>query len=232
MYTLFFKRCLDGYMANSIDFSDYVLDTQKVADFRQLIENEITQTDHLDITWQYLIPELGEGGTCSLFGQLQEAPFDLTQHVDKRQKNVDAMAALARIVKFVEQQNLIDWFGIYQSRSIDNQTQLLKLSYFGKPSRPLFPVDEDYARISNNAFVALYGKGRVINNVEHYVANGGEYYTCDPAVKSEVCLPYFSQSGEVLGIIDAEAFNNDVFTSDALALLQAVCEIVPNYLPE
>lgn len=219
-------------MGNSIDFSNYVLDVKKVTHFRQLIEHEIKQTAQLDITWQYLIPELGEGGTCSLFGQLQEEPFDLTQYVTQNQANTNALLALTCIVNFVEQQKLMDWFGIYQARVIDNQTQLLKLSYFGKPSRPLFPVDENYARISNNAFVALYGKGRVINNVEHYVANGGEYYTCDPAVKSEVCLPYFSPAGEVLGIIDAEAFNNDAFNQDTLALLQAVCEIVPKYLPE
>ncbi|MDE3271189.1 GAF domain-containing protein [Pseudoalteromonas sp. G4] len=219
-------------MANSIDFTDYVIDPAKVADFRQQLETEIQQSNEQQIVWQYLIPELGEGGSCSLFGQLQEAPFELTQYIAANESNTQALAALTSVVSFVEKQKLIDWFGIYQSRQIEGQTQLLKLSYFGNPSRPLFPVDENYARISNNAFVALHGKGRVINNVKQYVANGGEYYTCDPAVKSEVCLPYFSDSGEVLGIIDAEAFDNDVFNQDALALLQAICEVVPNYLPE
>jgi putative methionine-R-sulfoxide reductase with GAF domain len=219
-------------MANSINYTDYVIEPAKVAGFRQQLETEIQQSNEQQIVWQYLIPELGEGGSCSLFGQLQEAPFELTQYIAANEQNTRALAALASIVAFVEKQNLINWFGIYQSRQIEGQTQLLKLSYFGNPSRPLFPVDENYARISNNAFVALHGKGRVINNVEQYVANGGEYYTCDPAVKSEVCLPYFSESGEVLGIIDAEAFENDVFNQDALALLQAICEIVPNYLPE
>lgn len=219
-------------MANSIDFTDYVIDPAKVADFRQQLETEIQQSNEQQIVWQYLIPELGEGGSCSLFGQLQEAPFELAQYIAANESNTRALSALTSIVSFVEKQNLINWFGIYQSRQIEDQTQLLKLSYFGNPSRPLFPVDENYARISNNAFVALHGKGRVINNVEQYVANGGEYYTCDPAVKSEVCLPYFSESGEVLGIIDAEAFENDVFNQDALALLQAICEVVPNYLPE
>lgn len=219
-------------MAKCISFTDYVIDPAKVTDFRQQLETEIQQSNEQQIVWQYLIPELGEGGSCSLFGQLQEAPFELTQYIAANEPNTQALAALASIVSFVEKQKLIDWFGIYQSRQIEGQTQLLKLSYFGNPSRPLFPVDENYARISNNAFVALHGKGRVINNVEQYVANGGEYYTCDPAVKSEVCLPYFSESGEVLGIIDAEAFENDVFNQDALALLQAICEVVPNYLPE
>lgn len=219
-------------MANSINYTDYVIEPLKVADFRQQLETEIQQSNEQQIVWQYLIPELGEGGSCSLFGQLQEAPFELTQYIVANELNTRALAALSSIVSFVEKQNLINWFGIYQSRQIEDQTQLLKLSYFGNPSRPLFPVDENYARISNNAFVALHGKGRVINNVEQYVANGGEYYTCDPAVKSEVCLPYFSESGEVLGIIDAEAFENDVFNQDALALLQAICEVVPNYLPE
>ncbi|WP_372766018.1 GAF domain-containing protein [Pseudoalteromonas sp.] len=219
-------------MANSIDFTDYVIDPAKVADFRQQLDAEIQQSNEQQIVWQYLIPELGEGGSCSLFGQLQDTPFELTQYIAASSSNTRALAALASIISFVEKQNIINWFGIYQSRQIEGKAQLLKLSYFGNPSRPLFPVDENYARISNNAFVALHGKGRVINNVEQYVANGGEYYTCDPAVKSEVCLPYFSESGEVLGIIDAEAFENDVFNQDALALLQAICEVVPNYLPE
>lgn len=219
-------------MAKLIDFTSYKLDPAKVTEFRELIESEIKRANVELVEWQYLIPELGEGGSCSLFGQLQEAPFKLNEFVEPNDANKRSLAALTSIVKFVEQQNLVDWFGIYQSRQVEGITQLLKLAYFGNPSRPLFPVDENYARISNNAFVALNGQGRVINNVEQYIANGGEYYTCDPAVKSEVCLPHFSQAGEVLGIIDAEAFENDVFHQDALALFQAVCDVVPNYLPE
>ena len=72
-------------MANSIDFTDYVIDPAKVADFRQQLETEIQQSNEQQIVWQYLIPELGEGGSCSLFGQLQEAPFELTQYIFKKQ---------------------------------------------------------------------------------------------------------------------------------------------------
>ena len=118
----------------------------------------------------------------------------------------------------------MDWFGIYQTRDIDNQQQLLKLSYFGSPSRPLFPVSQEYAKISNNAFVALSGEGRVINSVASYVKSGGEYYTCDPKVQAEVCLPIIAKNGQVLGIIDAETFTEDVFTPEVLALFTAVCD--------
>ena len=175
---------------------------------------------------------MGEGGTCSLFGELQSEPFNLNHYVESTANNIQAMLALEAITQFVAVQDIVDWFGIYQTREIDNQRQLLKLSYVGSPSRPLFPVSKEYAKISNNAFVALSGEGRVINNVEAYVQNGGEYYTCDPKVQAEVCLPIIANNGQVLGIIDAEAFTKEVFTPEVLALLTAVCDVLPDYLPE
>ena len=92
-------------MAKLIDFTSYKLDPAKVTEFRELIESEIKRANVELVEWQYLIPELGEGGSCSLFGQLQEAPFKLSEFVEPNDANKRSLAALRSIVKFVEQQN-------------------------------------------------------------------------------------------------------------------------------
>ncbi len=60
-----------------------------------------------------------------------------------------------------------------------------------------------------------------------YLAAGGEYYTCDPKVQAEACLPLVNASGQVLGIIDSEAFEKQIFAGDELALLCAVALELP-----
>ena len=218
-------------MVDLVDFPNFEVNAQRTAYYKEQIVSLLNKNESV-VQWQYKIPELGEGGTCSLFGQLQAEPFDLSEYVAPNEINTKIMKVLQTITDYVEQQQLVDWFGIYQSREIDGEPQLLKLTYFGNPSRPLFPINEQYSQISNNTFVALNGEGRVINDVEQYVADGGEYYTCDPKVKSELCLPFFSNNGNVLGIIDTEAFNKNVLDGEALAVFSAICELLPNYLPE
>ncbi|MDP5206517.1 histidine kinase, partial [Alishewanella sp. SMS9] len=124
------------------------------------------------------------------------------------------------------------WFGIYQARAnLEQEMVLVKLSYFGAASRAEFPLNTEFAKISNNSTVGLTGQARVINDVAAYLQQGGEYYTCDPKVKAEACLPLFAQSGKIVGIIDAEDLKQQVFTAEALALLVAVCLSIPECLP-
>jgi putative methionine-R-sulfoxide reductase with GAF domain len=181
--------------------------------------------------WSFMIPQLGEGGACSLFGDLQEAPFNLEDYL-LRSDNVELrLSQLQTIVHFIKQKTNVDWFGIYQNITTNDGMQLLKLSYCGAPSRPLFPINDKFAATSNNVQVVMSGLGRVINNVQSYVAKGGEYYTCDPKVQSESCLPLYNEQMQCIGIIDAEAFRNDFFTVETLAILIAACIRIPNYLP-
>ena len=42
---------------------------------------------------------------------------------------------------------------------------LVKEAYVGAPSRPIFPLVGDWAEVSNNAWVALEGKVRLIADV-------------------------------------------------------------------
>lgn len=203
---------------------------QLVTDELTRLENYLSNHSLPAVRWQYQIPELGEGGACSLFGYLQDEPFKLTDYVKQDQHTTEKLAQLQLIVDYVVAQTKVDWYGIYQSTATPEGEQLLKLAYFGAPSRPLFPLTEAFAAGSNNVQVALSSKGRVINNVEQYLAGGGEYYTCDPKVKSEACLPLFDSANRCVGIVDGEAFNNDFFNQQTLALLIACCIKIPHFL--
>ncbi|SFC85557.1 hypothetical protein SAMN02745724_02719 [Pseudoalteromonas denitrificans DSM 6059] len=222
-----------GYL-NTIQVEcDQHLVNEHIKSLTQYIASEAKTKE---IVWEYQIPELGEGGSCSLFGELQKEPFDLKSILLKNQKTIEhelfeCMNALTKIVTYVSQKTNLDWFGIYQKRFVLSETELVKLAYHGAPSRPLFPLTSEFAKLSNNVQVALTKKGRIINDIPKYQSSGGEYYICDPKVKSEVCLPILTASGEMLGIIDAEAFKVDFFDENTLALLIAACLLIPNYLP-
>ena len=206
------------------------IDSNLIVTELEKLEQYLASSSLSEVRWQYQIPELGEGGACSLFGYLQDEPFKLTDYVKKDEATQAKLANLQNIVNYIEQQTGVDWYGIYQSTNTSDGKQLLKLAYHGVPSRPLFPLTEAFAAGSNNVQVALSNTGRVINNVEQYLAQGGEYYTCDPKVKSEVCLPLFDSHNECVGIVDAEAFKNDFFDEKSLAILIACCIKIPHFL--
>lgn len=184
------------------------------------------------VTWSYQVPELGEGGACSLFGQLAEEPYDLAATLGQSEATAVALSQLTAVVQNYQQSNDSDWFGIYQKRqNPQGETVLVKLAYFGAASRAEFPLTAEFAQISNNSTVGLTGKAKVINDVTAYLTAGGEYYTCDPKVLSEACLPLLNTKGELAGIIDAEAFKRQAYHTDALVRLVAICLVLPDLLP-
>ena len=166
----------------------------------------------------FVVPELGEGGACSLFGQLAEQPYDLRPILGGQNPANDALLAdLNAAVAFLSEQNGVDWLGIYRvAVNPDGEQVLVKLAYRGAPSRAEFPLTAAFAQVSNNATVGRSGHGRLINSVPAYVAGGGEYYTCDPQVAAELCIPVYHPDGTVLGIIDAEAFQENFFDARQL----------------
>jgi len=191
--------------------------------------------------WQYRVPLLGEGGSCSIFNELDDTPFDLTAELHEQEKSL--VPTLQAVVDWVKHKTQIDWFGIYLGRVNKSEDRVLtKLAYFGKPSRAEFPLSEDFAQISNNSKVGLTGEERVINDVESYVAQGGEYYTCDPKVKSELCWPILTpqvvdknqqatyNESKILGIIDAECFKTNCFDDHTQAIFKAVCQLLSQVL--
>jgi L-methionine (R)-S-oxide reductase len=97
---------------------------------------------------------------------------------------------------------------------------LVKLAYVGRPSRAIFPLTPVFHEISNNAWVAMEARPRLIQDVRTY---DGPYYTCDGDVQSELCVPILADDGEVLGIIDAESFAPGHFTAQRAADILAAC---------
>jgi len=202
---------------------------QAVADYLQQYQLLLQQTQAPAIQWQYQVPELGEGGACSLFGQLADEPYDLSVILGgQTAANQRLLEQMTIISGFYQSQSNSDWFGIYQRRvNPQGETVLVKLSYFGAPSRAEFPLTAEFAAISNNSTVGLTGKARIINDVPAYLQQGGEYYTCDPKVLAEACIPLYDEAGQVVGIIDSEAFQKELFVADELALLIATALVVP-----
>ncbi len=196
------------------------------------LKNQLSIAAAPAVTWSYQVPELGEGGACSLFGQLADEPYDLAATIGQSEVTAAALAQLTAVVQNYQQTNDSDWFGIYQKRqNPQGETVLVKLAYFGAASRAEFPLTVEFAAISNNSTVGLTGKAKVINDVTAYLTAGGEYYTCDPKVLSEACLPLFNGKGELAGIIDAEAFKRQAYHTEALIRLVAICLVLPGLLP-
>lgn len=183
--------------------------------------------------YQYRVPELGENGACSLPDQLAAEPYDLAATLGGISHETSIrLATLQRLVAQLVAETGSGWLGIYQARDLASGPALVKLAYAGKPSRAEFPLNPAFAEHSNNSAVGLSGQGRIIANVDSYVAEGGAYYTCDAEVQSEACLPLFGDDGRLVGIIDAEDNRRDFFAGATLERLVALCLAAPGWLPD
>ncbi|WP_199609447.1 GAF domain-containing protein [Flocculibacter collagenilyticus] len=202
----------------------------------QLIKDAIANlsVSNRNISYTYFEPEQGEAGTCSIFGQLKEQPYNLAAILNgESRENDQALYALGAVVNYVIESTQAEWFGIYQTRlNAKGERVLVKLAYSGVESRAEFPLTAEFAHLSTNVQVGLTGSSRIINNVEEFVANGGEYYTCDPKVKAEACLPIFNENGDILGITDTEAFNQNFFDEKVIAILLAANIVIAELLPQ
>jgi len=222
----YLERCGAAAQANDAGF------VAQVAVYQQQLAQVLSDVSDIAVQWQFRVPELGEGGSCSLFGQLAPEPYDLAQTLGgQTAANLQLLQQVTAVVAFYQAHSASHWFGVYQQRhNVAGERVLVKLAYFGAESRAEFPLTAEFAAISNNSTVGLSGHGRIINDVAAYLAGGGEYYTCDPKVQAEACLPLLTADGEVVGIIDSEAFEKQIFAGDELALLCAVALELPAVL--
>lgn len=164
--------------------------------------------------WRYPIPKLGPGGSCSLSHELDLEPFDLRAD-ELRAMSISALrdhpeslrlARLAAAVAALAQETHADWAGFYRRVTHPpDEDALRKEAYVGRPSRPVFPLTEEFAAMSNNSTAALSGRGILVEDVEEHLKAGRPYYECDAAVRSELCLPV-NDGNRVVGLIDLEAF--------------------------
>lgn len=177
----------------------------------------------LDRLYRYQVPRLSADGSCSLIDELDPTPYDLAAALGGRSANATLnLMALNALVEEVVRSSAADWVGVYQARAVSRGRALVKLAYRGLPSRAEFPLTEAFARTSNNSAVGLAGKAVLINDVQAHVVAGGGYYKCDPKVQSEACLPVFTEGGELVGIVDAEATYPGFFDEARLAQVVAL----------
>lgn len=202
----------------------------------------LTTSASQPVDWYYFVPQLGEGGACSIFDALDPEPFDLATRLGGiTAANLSLLQKLTAVVQWYQARSASQWFGIYKKMPSTDGFSLVKMAYYGAPSRAEFPLTTEFAAISNNSSVGLSGIARIINDVPAYLNQGGEYYTCDPKVLAEACVPLYADAGltnsattpsgvtpaDIVGIIDAEAFARDLYHGDELALLAAVVLVVP-----
>lgn len=173
--------------------------------------------------YRYPVPKLGEGGACSLFDELADAPWDIAPALGGACAATDALlTGLQTLLDAVLALMPADWLGVYCRLPGADDDVLLKMAYRGLPSRAEFPLSADFALGSNNSRVGRSGQAVVIDDVRQWQQQGGAYYECDPKVRSEVCLPVLDGEGRVIGILDAEAATPGFFSERYQALLAAL----------
>lgn len=174
----------------------------------------------------YRIPLLGPGGSCSIKDELDPNPFDLREWSGSSKQDLLRVARLDRLVEALHERSGADWSGIYR-RSADpaGGETLVKEAYRGRPSRPLFPLTEDFAKISNNVTAVLEASSILVEDVEDHIATGGSYYECDASVRSEFCWPIMDGTS-VIGLIDLESFESSWFTEARRELARAVGRVI------
>nr|WP_199064959.1 hypothetical protein [Chromobacterium sp. ASV5] len=177
--------------------------------------------------YRYPVPKLSEDGSCSLIEELDERPYDLAPLLGgEREATGKALADLHALLDSANSKAGAAWIGIYRKFGQGKDAKLVKLAYQGLPSRAEFPLTEAFAEHSNNSRVGLTGWAVLIEDVAQWRAEGGGYYECDPKVKSEVCLPVLAEDDNVLGIIDAEAFEPGFFTPERLVWVAALAIVL------
>ncbi len=192
----------------------------------------VLATDDRAALYRYRVPRLSDDGSCSLQGEMEVQPFDLADWLGgATDDKLLCLWRLNRLLDRVVDMTGVDWVGIYQVRSKSGERKLVKLAYRGAPSRAVFPLTPDFAARSNNCAVGLSGRARLIPDIQTYLAGGGVYYQCDGRVRSEACLPLFGEFGDVLGIVDAEAFVPEFFQPLQLNCFIALAVVSARFLP-
>jgi len=183
--------------------------------------------------YTYPVPMLTEDGTCSVLDEMAPVPYDLAGILGGRSEQATRrLALLERLVERAQETTGSGWLGVYQRRTNPAGLQVLvKVSYVGRPSRAEFPLTAEFAEGSTNSTVGLTGRALVIDDVKRHVAEGGGFYVCDDQIQSEACLPLLAGSGDVVGIVDAEAKPASFYGPARLATLAALAIVAAAVLP-
>ncbi|WP_428717265.1 hypothetical protein [Undibacterium curvum] len=107
---------------------------QQVAAYAAELKLTLAQSGAAEVQWQYQVPELGEGGACSLFGQLAAQPFDLASALGGvNAQNTQMLQQVTALVAFYQARSASHWFGVYRKQQrAGADAVLMKLAYFGR----------------------------------------------------------------------------------------------------
>lgn len=189
----------------------------------KLYKEELEKQSHKSISdddlFTYQVPKT-VGGYCSIDFGLE--PYDLRYDMgNEAESHTEFLKLLRILVRYCSSKINVEWLGVY--KKYDHS--LVKLSYKGIESRPVFPLN-DAEFLSNNVVVANSGIGIVINDINLHIQQGKPYYKCDAKVKSETCLPICKEDGQVWGIIDAEDHRVGFFDQETIIELISLCVFI------
>lgn len=194
----------------------------------QDIQQQPLEDFEVDKLYVYQAPKF-IGNACSLDNGTE--PYDLIKVLKgKNEQHTRYLAFLNAAVHQVFDNTKVGWIGIYKKFGLEAGNTLVKMAYRGLESRAEFPLYlPDFQ--SNNKEVGLTGQVILINDIESYLQEGGEYYECDISVKSELCLPIFNQDGtEIIGIVDAEDHQKYFFYHQKSLEIIALCINLSKFL--
>ncbi|KAJ5080608.1 free methionine-r-sulfoxide reductase [Anaeramoeba ignava] len=229
---------------NLCDFKQKIPDDIKLNNIISEIKKQPTKilnSEEINQLYYYEIPEQTNDGVCSRSGKLAKEKFNLAKVIfDKNIEANDQESTLAnnpntqRLWKLNQSLkslkeiigNGADWAGIYRIIKSDSDDPfLIKEAYYGEPSRPIFPLDQDFQKRSNNSYVATHGKCRILNDIDSIIENQDSdaiYYMCSAKVKSELCSPIFFNH-QIVGIIDVESWQKNYFNLERILQVMKFC---------
>ncbi len=185
--------------------------------------------ESIEKLYTYPVPKMSADGSCSILEEQADQPYNLASTFGiayeyeklKDHPQSKRLWDLNQIIGALQKQTGADWLGVYRKiKKPSGEEVLVKEAYVGVFSRAEFPLTKEFAQKSNNSTVGLSGNAVVIADV---FAHAGPYYKCDGKVRSEFCGPIF-HDGEIIGIIDAEAFQPNFFSEQKILQLASVCD--------
>jgi len=211
------KKLKDYLSQAGLKLNNWKVDEKFIKELEAVFAKKLPNSARAAGLLSYPVPKLTPDGSCSLSDELEDEPYDLIASLEyndvSKEPALKLIYRLNEIVKLLHQETGADWTGIYRKLNTKSGPALVKLAYTGKPSRAEFLLTPEFAEHSNNSTVGLTGKAVWINSVKEHLQTGNPYYECDTKVQSELCLPIFSESKQIIGIIDLESFQEKFFDS-------------------
>ena len=128
--------------------------------------------------------------------------YDLSPLFSDAAAALPVLSALHGLLDSVTHHTGVDWLGVYCARGVMNEARLIKLAYRGEHGLAELPLTQAFAEVNNSSRVALTGWGTVIDAIGQW-PDAGEP---DGRVHSSVTLPVCTESGAVMGLVEAKSF--------------------------